>query len=224
MKVILLEELKGRGGEGDVVEVATGYAVNYLFPRKIAVAATSGNLKQLELRKHNIAKREASRLDTADKLFAALDGQRIRIGAKVGDEGQLFGSVTPQRVVDAINAKFKTEFDRKRVDLHEVIKKVGEYTASVSIYRDSQVRIIIEVMDEKKLAELEKAEAAAAKAEVVEADIEELSNAAKETVDTAEEATEAATTADAAETNSAPDEDAAGTDEDTSDAASESDE
>jgi len=165
MKVILLEELKGRGGEGDVVEVATGYAVNYLFPRKIAVAATKGNLKQLELRKHNIAKRESTRLDTADKMFAAINGQKIRIGAKVGDEGQLFGSVTSQRIVDAINAKFNTSFDRKRVDLNAAIKKAGEHTASITIYRDAQAQIIIEVMDEKKLLELEKAEAAATKVE-----------------------------------------------------------
>ena len=163
MKVILLEELKGRGGEGDVVEVATGYAVNYLLPRKLAVLATKGNLKQLELRKHNIAKRESTRLDTADKMFAAIDGQKIRIGAKVGDEGQLFGSVTAQRVADALNAKFNTTFDKKRIDLSSVIKKAGEYPASVTIYRDAQARIIIEVMDEKKLAEIAKNEAAAAK-------------------------------------------------------------
>jgi len=167
MKVILLEELKGRGGEGDVVEVATGYAVNYLLPRKLAVLATKGNLKQLELRKHNIAKRESTRLDTADKMFAAIDGQKIRIGAKVGDEGQLFGSVTAQRVADALNAKFNTTFDKKRIDLGAVIKKTGEYQASVTIYRDAQARIIIEVMDEKKLAEIVKNEAAAAKAATV---------------------------------------------------------
>ena len=159
MKVILLGELKGKGGEGDVIDVATGYAVNYLFPKKIAIQATKGNLKQLELRKHNIAKRETDRLDTAEKLLAALDGQKIRIGAKVGEEGQLFGSVTPQRVADAINARFKTDIDRKRIDLHEVIKKAGEHTASVSIYRDTKANIVIEVVDEKKLATLEKAEA-----------------------------------------------------------------
>jgi len=194
MKVILLEELKGRGGEGDVVEVATGYAVNYLLPRKIAILATKGNLKQLEMRKHNIARREASRLDTADKQLEALEGQRIRIGAKVGEEGQLFGSVTPQRVADAINAKFGTSFDRKRIDLTAVIKKAGEHTASVSIYRDSRANIIIEVVDEKKLAELEKAEAAAAKAGVEVADAEE---AAAE-VEATEAEVEAALEAEAA--------------------------
>jgi large subunit ribosomal protein L9 len=151
MKVILLDELKGRGGEGDVIDVATGYAVNFLFPKKLAIAATKGNLKQLEQRKHNIAKREASRLDTADKLVAALEGQTIRIGAKVGEEGQLFGSVTPIQVADAINTKFNTEIDRRRIDLHGIIKTVGEHAATISIYRELKVSLTVEVVDEKTL-------------------------------------------------------------------------
>ena len=67
MKVILLDEIKGKGGEGDVVEVAQGYAENFLFPKKLAVAATKGNLKQLDERRNNIAKREAVRLATANE-------------------------------------------------------------------------------------------------------------------------------------------------------------
>jgi large subunit ribosomal protein L9 len=177
MKVILLSELKGKGGEGDVVEVATGYAVNYLLPRKIAIAATAGNLKQLEQRKHNIAKRETNRLDTADKLVAALEGQTIRIGAKVGEEGQLFGSITPIQVADAINARFNTEVDRRRIDLHGLIKTVGEHPATVSVYRDIKATITIEVVDEKilraKEAEASAAEApAAVEASAVEVEVE----------------------------------------------------
>jgi large subunit ribosomal protein L9 len=151
MKVILLEELKGKGGEGDVVEVSTGYAVNFLLPRKIAIAATAGNLKQLEQRKHNIAKRETTRLDTADKLVATLEGQTIRIGAKVGEEGQLFGSVTPTQIADAINTRFGTEIDRRRIDLHGLVKTVGEHPATIGIYREVKASIIVEVVDEKVL-------------------------------------------------------------------------
>ena len=193
MKVILLEELKGRGGEGDVIDVATGYAVNYLLPKKIAIPASKGNLKQLELRKHNIARREADRLDTADKLLAALDGQRIRVGAKVGEEGQLFGSVTPQQVANAINAKFKTDIDRKRIDLHEVIKKAGEHTASVTIYRDTKANITIEVISEKAFAELEKTEAAEkVVGEVVATQADEAVEAEAEAADALETAGDAA--------------------------------
>ena len=93
MKVILLSELKGKGGEGDIVEVADGYANNYLFPQKIAVAATKGNLKQLEQRKHNIATREAARIEEAQALKAALDDLSVKVEARVGEEGVLFGSI-----------------------------------------------------------------------------------------------------------------------------------
>ena len=94
MKVILLQELKGKGGEGDVVDVAPGFANNYLLPQKVAILATKGNLKQLEQRKHNIAKREENRLADAGKIKETLDGALVKVEAQVGEEGQLFGSVT----------------------------------------------------------------------------------------------------------------------------------
>jgi large subunit ribosomal protein L9 len=166
MKVILLGEIRGKGGEGDVVDVATGYAVNYLFPNKLATQATPGNLKQLELRKHNIAKREAGRIDTADKLLVALEGAVIRIGAKVGEESQLFGSVTSTQVAEALTERFGVGIDRKRIDLHGTIKTAGEHPATVSIYREVKANIVVEVVDEKALA------AAAATAETTDATAE----------------------------------------------------
>jgi large subunit ribosomal protein L9 len=186
MKVILLEELKSQGGEGDVVEVATGYAVNFLFPQKLAIPATPGNLKQLEQRKHNIAKRETQRLDTADKLLEALEGQSVRIGAKVGEEGQLFGSVTASQVAEAVKARFGAEIDRKRIDLHGTIKTAGEHSVTLSIYRDIKANITVEVVDEN-LLKAEAAAAAAAATEVVaeavaEAEAEVVAEAAAEVI------------------------------------------
>jgi len=151
MKVILLQELKGRGGEGDVIEVATGFAVNFLFPKKIAIAATKGNLKQLEERKHNIATRELGRLDSADKVLAALDGRKLVIGAKVGEEGQLFGSVTSLQIADALKERFGLDVDRKKIDLRTTIKTVGDHPVAVAIYREVKATIIVEVVDEKTL-------------------------------------------------------------------------
>ena len=115
MKVILLGEIKGKGGEGDVVDVAQGYAENYLFPKKLAVAATKGNLKQLEERRNNIEKREAVRIADANALKESIDGKSVTVDAKVGDEGVLFGSVTASMVADAIKADLGVEVDRKRV-------------------------------------------------------------------------------------------------------------
>ena len=107
MKVILLQELKGKGGEGDVVDVAPGFANNYLLPQKLAILATKGNLKQLEQRKHNIAKREENRIADAEKMKAALEGATVKVEAKVGEEGQLFGSVTAVMVADAIKGRHR---------------------------------------------------------------------------------------------------------------------
>ena len=82
MKVILLGELRGKGGEGDIVDVAQGFAENYLFPNKIAQPATPGNIKQLEERRHNIEKREAERIASAEATKAALDGKSVTVDAK----------------------------------------------------------------------------------------------------------------------------------------------
>ena len=93
MTVVLLDEIKGKGGEGDIIDVAQGYAENYLIPQKLAVAATKGNLKQLEERRKNIEKREAVRLADAEALKAKLEGQKVLVDAKVGEEGILFLSL-----------------------------------------------------------------------------------------------------------------------------------
>ena len=104
MKVILLKELKGKGGEGDVIDGAAGFANNYLRTQGYAIRATKGNLKQLEQRKNNIAKREEARLADAQALQAKLNELPVKVIALVGEEGQLFGSVTAPMVADAIAA------------------------------------------------------------------------------------------------------------------------
>jgi large subunit ribosomal protein L9 len=149
MKVILLQELKGKGGEGDVVEVTRGYAVNYLLPRKLAVEATKGNLKQLELRRHNIAKREAARVDSADKAYESLNAKTVVIKARVGEEGQLFGSVTSAMIAEAIHEQFGIEIDRRKIELQGHIKAAGEHVVPVSIYRELKAELVVKVVDER---------------------------------------------------------------------------
>ena len=141
MKVILLKELKGKGGEGDIVEVAKGYANNYLFVNKIAVPATEGNIKQLEQRKVNIAKREETRLANAAEMKAKLDGTRINIEVAEGEEGVLFGSATAAMVADAVTAATGIEIDKRTVELTKPIKKAGTYDITVGIYRDVKATV-----------------------------------------------------------------------------------
>ena len=145
MKVILLQELKGRGGEGDVIEVARGFAVNYLLPRKNAITATKGNLKQLESRSHNIKAREESRLGDAQSVFDKLDGKIIKVEAKVGEEGRLFGSVTTTHIEAAIAEQLKVEIDRRKIETHGHIKDVGPHVINVAIYRDVKAELTVDV-------------------------------------------------------------------------------
>ncbi len=163
MKVILLKELKGRGGEGDVIDVAQGFAVNYLLPQGIAIKATKGELKQLEQRRHNIEKRELARTTDADKLKEALDAKEVVIKAKVGEEGQLFGSVTTSMIAEAIEEQIGIPLDRKKIDLGKAIKTAGDHEATVAIYRDIVATIKIQVVsDDTDLEALEAAKAAEA--------------------------------------------------------------
>lgn len=148
MKVILLQELKGRGGEGDVIEVARGFAVNYLMPRKVAIEATKGNLKQLEQRSKNIKVREESRMAGAEALVASLADKVVVIEAKVGDEGRLFGSITSSMIESAIESQLGVELDKRKIDTHGHIKTAGLHSVDVSVYRDVKATLSINVVGE----------------------------------------------------------------------------
>lgn len=173
MKVILLKELRGRGGEGDIIEVSRGFANNYLLTQGYAVQATPGNLKQLEQRKRNIEKREEVRIADANALVEKLNGATVKVDAQVGEEGQLFGSVTAPMIADAINDALDVEVDRRRIELGKPIKQVGAYPVDINVYRTikATVNVVIEGGD---VAEAEAAADAAgeAVADAIEAEVE----------------------------------------------------
>jgi large subunit ribosomal protein L9 len=146
MKVILLDEIKGKGTEGDVVDVARGYAVNYLFPRKLAVEATNGNLKQLGARRANIEQRELARRADAEGIAAKLDGKRVTIEANAGDGGRLFGSVTGPMIEDAVLAQLDVDIDRKKMDIHGHIKTLGEHPIKVRLHAEVAPEITVVVV------------------------------------------------------------------------------
>ena len=172
MKVILTQELKGRGGEGDVVEVARGFAVNYLLPRGIAIEATPGNMKQLEQRMHNIKKRETERVAGATGFKSALEGKTVVIPVKVGEEGRLFGSVTAPMIAEAINEQLGIEVDRRKIETHGHIKEIGEHTVDIAVYREIKAQLTVEVIAEGVV------EAAVEAAEVAEVVAEEIAEEA----------------------------------------------
>jgi large subunit ribosomal protein L9 len=186
MKVILLQELKGRGGEGDVVDVARGFAVNYLLPRKIAIEATKGNLKQLELRAHNIKTREDQRITEAEGLAGKINGKVVTIEAKVGEEGRLFGSVTHAHIEAALLEQLGIEVDRRKIETHGAIKDAGPHTIEVSLYRDTKAEVTVNVVPEGGAAAPAVAETVVVEVEGVDAEGEAFVEVVEETVEQAD--------------------------------------
>ena len=155
MQVILLKELHGRGGEGDVINVARGFANNYLLRQGIAVKATKGNLKQLEQRRANIEKREVERVNNANELAEKLNNLRVHVEAQVGEEGILFGSVTAAMIAKSIKEEHGIEVDRRRVELGKPIKTVGEFKVNVNVYRTISGTVTVVVGGDEASADAE---------------------------------------------------------------------
>lgn len=181
MEVILLKELRGRGGEGDVINVERGFANNYLLRQGYAIKATPGNLKQLEERRKNIAKREEVRLSDANALAEKLNGLEVVVEVQVGEEGQLFGSVTSPMIADAIIAE-GIEIDRRRVELGKPIKAVGTFPVEVGIYRDIKATVNVVVKGEGTAKAEAKETEGAPEAEVVEDAVVDASEDAAEVI------------------------------------------
>jgi large subunit ribosomal protein L9 len=133
MKVILLCDVKGTGKKSEILNVSDGFARNYLFPRKWAMEATPGAVKEIE-RKHALeAKQEQERREAAMEKAAALRGKVIRITAKGGEKGRLYGSITSQEIVDALKAQHGIEIDKRKIEC-DPIRQAGDVEISVWVY------------------------------------------------------------------------------------------
>jgi large subunit ribosomal protein L9 len=146
MKIILKENLKNLGHQGDVVEVKNGYANNYLFPRGLALMATASNLKMHEENNRQGAlKREKMKTD-ALAMSEQLKEMSITIGTKAGANGKIFGSITPLQVAQALKTK-GFDIDRRKIEINDV-KTLGSYEATLNLHRDVTVNIVVEVVAE----------------------------------------------------------------------------
>ncbi|MCL6472471.1 MAG: 50S ribosomal protein L9 [Firmicutes bacterium] len=150
MKVILKEAVGGLGKMGDVVNVADGYARNYLVPKGLAVAATPGALKEWEQKRVTIAKREAAERAEAEALAAQLNDKEVTVEAKVGEEGKLYGSVTSKEIAAAILEQLKVEIDRKKIEIGQSIKEVGTYPAHIRLYPGVDATVKVNVVASKE--------------------------------------------------------------------------
>ena len=145
--VLLREDVDNLGARGEIVKVKPGYARNYLLPRKLAVEATPGNVRQIEAERAALLKREARERSTAEAQSTQMKDLRLTFERKVGEHGLLYGSVTTMHIADALKEK-GYEVDRRRVHLSEPIKETGDYTVTVRLHRDVNVEIPVNVTGE----------------------------------------------------------------------------
>ena len=149
MEVILREDVEKLGNRGQVVKVAPGYARNFLLPKRLAVLATEGNKKIVEQERQAYVRREAKQQDEAQDLAKQLTGVTVTIAQKAGDNDQLFGSVTAKDVADALAAKDFTAVDRRKIQLEEPIKQLGEYKVAVKLHKDVTAEVTVIVVKEE---------------------------------------------------------------------------
>jgi large subunit ribosomal protein L9 len=147
MEVILKEDIANLGHRGDVVKVADGYGRNYLLPRKLALQATATNKAVIEQMKASAARRAATEKAQAEKQVAVLEPLVLTFTRKSGDQGHLFGSVTSADIAAELAAQ-GFEVDRRKIQLNEPLKSLGEFVVPIRLYREVTARVKVKVVGE----------------------------------------------------------------------------
>ena len=154
MKVILMQDVESLGLEGDIVDVARGYARNYLVPQGISIEASTGNLKALETRKKKIMAKRMKDKEAAERVKENISQVTITIKGKAGEEGKLYGSVTSRDIAQELEKKDVT-VDRKKIIIDEPIRTIGEFDVGIKLYPEvvAQIKVFVEKMQEEKVTE-----------------------------------------------------------------------
>jgi len=147
MEVILREDIEKLGSRGDVVKVAPGYARNFLLPKRMAVAATEANKKIVEQERQAHLRKEAKVQGEAQELAKIMTGATVRIAQKAGENDQLFGSVTSKDIAEGLTAQ-NYNIDRRKIQLDDPIRQLGEYKIPVRLHKDVTVEITVIVAKE----------------------------------------------------------------------------
>lgn len=146
MKLVLLSDVKALGKRGDVVDVADGYARNFLLPRKLAGEADKGALAQLEAQHKARERRDAQELADARELAARIESARLVVKAKAGENGKLFGAVTNADVAAAVAAALSVSVDKHKVGLSGQIKALGSYPVEIKLYKNVVAKASVEIV------------------------------------------------------------------------------
>ena len=148
MKLILLEDVKGVGKKGDIVNKNDGYAINFLIPKKLAVEATNANLNDLELKKKSEAKGKKEELEEAQRLGAELNDKVVKVKVKAGENGKVFGSVTNKEIASALLEQTGLDIDKKKISFDDPIKMVGRRIVKVKLHPQVTVELTVEIAGE----------------------------------------------------------------------------
>ncbi len=148
MQVILIQDVNNLGGINEVVNVKNGYGRNFLIPKKLAVEASPSNMKQLEERLKQQAKKEAKLMAEINSVISVLKDGALKIGAKTGTSGKIFGSVTSVQIARAIREQKGYEIDRRRISILDEVKELGSYKAKVDFGNGNETEIEFEVVAE----------------------------------------------------------------------------
>lgn len=148
MKVILNKDVKGLGKEGEIKEVSDGYARNFLIPRGLAEEATKGKLKEKEEKNQRNQKQKEKEKTEAGKIKEKINGKSVSIIARTGGGDKLFGSVTAKEISEILQEDFGVLIDKKKIDLSDPIKHLGEYKVKLKIYPSIQAEVKVKVVAE----------------------------------------------------------------------------
>ena len=148
MQVILIQDVDNLGATNEVVKVKNGYARNFLLPRKLAIESSPGNRKQLEEKLKQVAKKEAKMLAEINSVIAVLKSSPLKVTAKTGTSGKIFGSVTSLQLTRAIRDQKGYEIDRKRINITDEVKELGTYKATIDFGNGNTTEVEFEVTGE----------------------------------------------------------------------------
>ena len=148
MQVILIQDVNNLGGANELVTVKDGYGRNYLIPRKLAVEASSSNMKKLEERQKQMAKKEEKLLAEINSVVKVLQESPLKIGAKTGTSGKIFGSVTSVQIARAIREQRGYEIDRRKITILDEVKELGSYKAKIDFGKGHETEVDLEVVAE----------------------------------------------------------------------------
>ncbi len=148
MKVILLDNIKGVGKKDEIINASDGYARNYLLPKKLAVEANSENLSKLNNKKESAIYRKDMEKQEAQEIAKKLQGIMLKIKVKAGENGKIFGGVTSKEISENLKNQYKIIIDKKKIDLKETIKNLGEFNIDIRLYDGVLAKLKIEVICE----------------------------------------------------------------------------